>query len=354
MITTHKWVASLCSAMLSVAALPAMATAKPVTLHVYSAQQEHLIRPILEDFSKQTGITIELATGDDASLIARLEQEGKKSNADILLAADIGNIYKAKERGLLKSIDSDVLNSKIPAHLRDAKDGQWYGLTTRARAIFYNKDMLSKEQAPQNYAELADPKWKGKLLIRSSSNIYNQSLTSAYILHNGEQAAQAWVSGIVANMARSPQGGDSDQLRALAAGEGSIAVANTYYYGRMLSGEEPNSELVKQKVGVIFPNDIDKDTGKQAFGTHINIRGGGVTASTDQPEAAQKLMEYLVGEKAQVFFSVKNHEFPVVSSVEKPDILKQWGHFTADDLPLEQVGAGNKKATALMLKGGWN
>lgn len=332
---------SLC-ALLTVT--PAAAEAAE-TVNIYSAQQEHLIRPVLDAFEEKTGIDVKLSTGKAPALAARLESEGERTPADIFMTADIGNIYQAKERGLLQPVSSDILRERLPAYLQD-DSGFWYGFTVRARAVFYNKDVTDGETL-KRYSDIAGEEWRDALLIRSSSNMYNQSLLAWLIQGAGEEAAKQWAQGVVANMAREPQGGDTDQLRALAAGEGKIAVANTYYYGRLVAGDDDmRDERVIEKVGVIFPEGPDG-------GTHINIRGGGVTAHAKNKENAVKLLEYFVSDEAQRMFADLNFEYPAVASVPVPEALKDLGTFRYSETPLEEIGARNADAVRIADGAGW-
>lgn len=316
-------------------------------INLYSAQKEHLVRPILERFSEETGIEVKMISGGASELVSRLAKEGEASPADLLLTVDIGNIWRAKELGLLRKIESRVLNSTIPDNLR-GDDGDWYGLSKRARVMFYNKDKVKAEDLPKSYADLADKKWQGEILVRSSSNIYNQSLLSSIIVHEGEDFAFDWAKSIVNNMARKPQGGDRDQIRALAAGQGSIAMANSYYYGALIDPESESYDAqVANKVGIIFPE-------QDSYGTHINIRGGGVTSSSKNPELAKQLLEFLVSEEAQKFFANSNYEYPIHSDVEPNQIVASWGKdWQADQLPLNIIGKNNKKAVEIFDKSGW-
>lgn len=332
--------------MCAAALLPLTASAADKNeLHVYSAQQEHLIRPVLDLFEEETNIKVRVITGKAPALVSRLKLEGERSPADILLTVDIGNIVKAEEEALLQPISSELLQQRIPEHLRD-KQGFWYGFSVRARAIFYNKDNISPGVIT-SYSDLADPAWNKQLLIRSSTNMYNQSLVASILAHSSKKETSAWLKGVVANMARRPQGGDTDQLRALAAGEGNIAVANTYYYGRLLAGDpDIRDSRVAEKVGIIFPNQSGK-------GTHINIRGGGVTAHSDNVDGAVRLLEFLTSEPAQRMFAEYNFEYPVVAGVKIPDVLAAWGTFKQDALSLHTVGALNREAVELMDDAGW-
>ncbi len=313
-------------------------------VNIYSAQKEHLIRPILDRFTEETGITVNMTSGEKDVVVHRLIREGELTPADLLLTADIGNIYKAKEAGALKAIDSDILNTRIPAHLR-AEDGTWYGLTVRARALFFAKERVTAEEL-STYEALTDEQWKNRIAVRSSTNIYNQSLLATMIAHEGKEKALSWAQGITANMVRDPQGGDRDQLKAIAAGEGDVAIANTYYYGLLLNSDDQNDRILAKKLAVFFPN-------QEGRGTHVNIRGGGVTKHAKNPEHAQKLLEFLTGDEAQHFFASHNYEYPVVEDVEIPEPLRSWGAFKQDTLNLEKAGKYNADAVRLFDEAGW-
>ncbi len=313
-------------------------------VNIYSSQQEHLIRPILDVFEKETGITVNLTTGGDGTIITKLEQEGEHSPADVLMATDIGNIYLAKSKGLLQGITSDVLTSRIPEHLR-SPEGEWFGLTVRARALFYKDGAISPDEL-STYEDLASEKWKDAVLVRSSTNIYNQSLLASIIAHDGKEEAQAWAKGIAANLARTPQGGDRDQLKALAVGEGKVAMANTYYFGLLLNSEDPKERELASTLKIFFPN-------QDGRGTHVNIRGAGVTAHAKHKENAIKLLEFLAGDEAQAFFSEHNYEYPAVPSAKQSDTIAAWGTFKQDTLPLETVGKLNAEAVKLFDMANW-
>lgn len=318
------------------------------TLTVYSAQKEHLIRPVLDDFTKATGIEIRLTTGKDAALIARLKQEGAQSPADLLLAADVGRLALAQGEALLQPVTSETLSNIIPAHLR-SESGYWFGLTQRARILFVRKaDIEANPELYENltYASLADETFAKTVSVRSSENIYNQSLVASMIAHHGEDETAKIVRGIVANFARKPLGGDRDQLRNLAAGVGKIGISNSYYYGLMQTSEDPGDVELAARIAPIFPN-------QKTTGAHVNIRGGSVTKASKNVAAATQLLEYLVSEPAQRFFADHNYETPVNAKVEANDVVKSWGAFKADQLPLETVGANNLKAVRLMQEAGW-
>lgn len=314
-------------------------------VNIYSSQKEHLIRPVLEKFEQKTGIKVNLTTGKKSELVSRLVWEGKNTPADLLLTADIGNIYQAKLKGVLQPIESTILNAHIPAYLRDT-DSLWFGLMVRARTIFYHKDFVTPESVT-NYKDLADPKWKGKLLIRSSSNVYNQSLTAFMLHQHGYEETLAWAKGIVANMARPPQGGDTDQLRALAAGEGHLAVANTYYYGRLLSGDTSiQDQAVQEKVGIILPN-------QQSQGMHINIRGGGVTKYATNKKQAIALLEFLTDQSIQAAWATENFEYPVVDNAGTHPMVSSWMDAKQYTANLEEISKLQTKAIEIMDKAGW-
>ena len=265
-------------------------------VNVYSARHYDTDDSIYEEFTSKTGIKVNLISGGSDALIERLQREGKRSPADIFVTVDAGRLFQAEEKGIFQPIESSFLKQQIPANLRHP-DGLWFGLTKRARIILRSKDR-TKEGDIQNYEDLADPKWKGKVLIRSSTNVYNQSLVGSIIEAKGKSGAEAWCKGVVANMARPPQGGDRDQIKGVAAGEGDIAVANSYYYARMLSGTDEEREAAS-KVEVVFPNQENR-------GTHVNLSGIGVVKSAPNKANAIKFIEFLASDWAQGLFAKGN------------------------------------------------
>lgn len=313
-------------------------------VNIYSYRQEALIKPQLDAFTEATGIRYNLITGSTGGLLERLRNEGVNSPADVLFTVDGGNLWRAKEMGVLQPIRSDVLNEHVPAAFRDP-DGTWYGLGLRARVIFYHVDRIKPAEL-STYEDLADPRWKGQILVRSSSNIYNQSLLAALIHHHGADKAEAWARGIVANMARRPQGGDTDQLRALAAGEGALAVANTYYFARLLASNSAADRRVTENIRLFWPNQSDR-------GVHVNVSGAGVTKSSRNRENAIRLLEFLVGEEAQRIYAEAGHEFPVRPGVAKGDVVASLGAFRMDDLPLSRLGENNPEAVRIFDRAGW-
>ena len=317
-------------------------TETPV-VNVYSSRKEFLIRDVLDGFTEETGIKVNLITDKAGKLIARMEQEGDLSPADVLITTDVGNLHLAKTKGLLQPVSSSTLEYAIPASLRD-EENYWFGVTKRIRAIFYAKDRVTPEEI-QSYENLADEKWKGKLLIRSSSNVYNQSLIAAQITKNGVEQTEAWIQSPAA-IARPPRGGDTDQIRAIAAGVGDIAVANSYYYGRLMASDAPEDQEVVSKVGIYFPNQENQ-------GAHVNISGVAMAAHAPNQRNATLLMEYLVTEEAQKRLADENYESAILQNVEDSDIVKQWGEFKEDATSLSAIAQHNLEAITIADKAGW-
>lgn len=313
-------------------------------VNVYSARKEQLIKPLFDKFTAQTGIAVNLVTGKDDALLERLRLEGDNTPADLLMTADAGRLYRAVEMGLTQPVESEVLTKAIPANLRDANN-QWFGLTSRARPIFYVKGKVKPEEL-STYEDLTDPKWKSRICIRSSDNIYNQSMLGSMMAVNGVEKAQAWADGLVKNFARPPEGGDRDQIKAAAAGQCDIAISNTYYYGQMLAGENAEDKAAAEKVAIFWPNQADR-------GTHINISGATVTKTAKNKDNAVKLMEFLVNDESQQWYAEANHEYPVKAGVTAGDMLQGWGEFKADSLNLSELGKHNAEAVKIMDKAGW-
>lgn len=313
-------------------------------VNIYSARSEALIKPLLDRFSADTGITVNLITGDADALIKRLELEGVNSPADLLLTVDVARLYRAKEAGLLQPVQSAVLTENIPAEYRDST-GHWFGVSRRARIIVYSNERVKPDQL-STYEALADPVWKGKICVRSSTHVYNQSLVAAMIAQRGAEAVGQWAQGFVANFARDPNGGDRDQVKAIAVGQCDIALINSYYLAGMIASDLPEETSAAATVGLFWPNQGDR-------GAHINISGAGVTRSAKNVEAAVRLLEYMVNEQSQFWYAETNHEFPVRPGVEASDLLKQWGDFRADTVPLDQLGVHNAEAVRLMDRAGW-
>jgi iron(III) transport system substrate-binding protein len=316
----------------------------PGVVNVYTHRHYDTDKELFAAFTEATGIAVNVVSASADELIQKLAMEGERSPADVLITVDAGRLVKAKEMNLLQPVSSALLNSHVPVHLRDA-DGNWFGLTQRARVFVYAKDRVKAEELV-SYESLADPRWKGKILIRSSDNIYNQSLLASIIAHQGEEAAAVWAAGIVANMAVPPKGGDRDQIKAVAAGTGDIAIVNTYYFGKMaVEGDEEERKLA-EGLGVFFPNQTDR-------GTHVNISGAGVTRYAPNRQNAIRFIDYLASNEAQAKFAQANYEYPVKPGVAIAPILESWGTFKADELPLENLGTFNAAAVKVFDRAGW-
>ncbi|MFC1684152.1 Fe(3+) ABC transporter substrate-binding protein [Pseudomonadota bacterium] len=315
-------------------------------VNLYSARKENLIKPLLDRFTKQTGIKVNLVTGKAKALLKRLESEGRNTPADLLITTDAGNLHVAKAAGLLQSAESKILTETVPSNLRDG-DNQWFALSTRSRVIVYSKERVKPGELT-SYEDLADPKWKGRICIRSSSNVYNQSLLASLIAHSSISEAEKWAKGVVANMAQPPKGNDRAQVKAAAAGVCDIAVVNTYYMGVMMSNsKDPSQQKAAEQVGVFFPNQNDR-------GAHINISGAGVTAGAKHKANAVRLLEFLVSDEAQQWYAQANHEYPVKAGVPVSDIVKSWGYpFKADSLMVSELGKNNAEAVKVFDRAGW-
>jgi iron(III) transport system substrate-binding protein len=313
-------------------------------VNIYSAREENLIKPILDLYAERTGTTINLVTGGADELTQRLELEGANTPADLLLTVDVGRLYRAKEAGLLQSVDSEVLNSVIPAKYRDS-EGEWFGISLRSRVVIYDRQAVSASDL-STYADLADPKWAGKICVRSSSNIYNQSLVASMISHNGVETTEAWAEGFVANFGRPPQGGDRDQISAVAVGQCQLAISNTYYLAGMLQSADADERAAAASVAVFFPD-------QNGNGAHVNVSGAAVTKAAKNRDAAVKLIEFLVSEEAQAWYAETNNEYPVRADVPPSELLQSWGSFKADDIALDELGIHNADAVRLMDRAGW-
>ncbi|SER04730.1 iron(III) transport system substrate-binding protein [Virgibacillus subterraneus] len=313
-------------------------------INLYTGRHYETDQELYDQFTEETGIQVNVIKGKDDELIARLDREGKASEADLFITADAGRLHIAKEKGILQEVKSDKVNKNIPDKYRD-EENNWIGLTKRARIITYHKDRVNPEDI-QTYQDLTSDTFQDKVLIRSSSNIYNQSLLASLIAINGEEGATKWASGIVDNMARDPKGGDRDQAIGVAAGEGDVAVMNTYYLGKMLNSEEEEQVKAAEQLGIIFPN-------QETTGTHVNISGIGLTASSKNKENAIKFIEFLTTKNAQEQFAKANFEYPANPDVEPTELLKSWGEFKEQDLNLTELGENNDTAIKIMNKVGW-
>jgi iron(III) transport system substrate-binding protein len=324
--------------------LPAAPALSAVEVNIYSSRKEELIKPLLDRFTAETGIQVNLVTGKEDALIQRLKSEGANSPADLLITTDAGNLYRAKEAKVTQPIDSETLTAAVPATYRDPA-GHWVGLTVRARPLMYVKGKTDPATL-STYEALAEPAFKGQVCIRSSDNIYNQSLVASLIAANGVEATEAWARGLVNNLARPPKGGDRDQIKAAAAGECAIAIANTYYLAGMLAGSDPAERAAAEAMGVFWPN-------QDGRGVHVNVSGAAVTAAARHKASAVKLVEFLANPESQAWYAEQNGEYPVRAGVAISPILAAWGPFKADDLNLARLGELNAEAVKLMDRAGW-
>lgn len=331
----------------SILALAMAATAAPALaqgeLNLYSSRHYDTDERLYSDFEDQTGITINRIEGDADELIARMEAEGANSPADVLLTVDTSRLARAKEAGVLQPLDSDVLEQRIPGQYQDS-DNQWFGFSLRGRIIFYAKDRV--ENPPQTYMDLADAAYDDSICIRSSTNTYNQTLLASIIENQGEEAAREWANGIVENMARDPQGGDTDQLRGLVSGECDIAVSNTYYFARAIAGQVDGVTEGLDNIGWVFPN-------QETTGAHVNLSGGGIAAHAPNRDNAVAFLEYLASDSAQQYFAAGNNEYPAVEGVETTEAVDELGEFKADDVDLSAVAEHLGQAQQIFNEAGW-
>jgi iron(III) transport system substrate-binding protein len=343
-ISMHKTVG-----MAALALACTQAPAQENVLNLYSARHYQTDEQLYSNFTQQTGIKINRIEADDNQILERLKSEGKNSPADVVLMVDAARLWRAQADGLFQPVKSAVLNARIPANLRardDGKGAEWFGFSTRARVILYNK-VAVKAQDVATYESLADPKNKGKVCTRSGSHPYNLSLIGAMIERNGEAATEEWAKGMVANFARPPQGGDTDQIKGVASGECGVAVVNTYYYARMLRSTKPDDKQTVSRVGFIWPN-------QQSSGTHVNIAGGGVARNAPHPEAAVKFLEYLASDEAQSYFANGNNEWPAVPAVAiKNPALESLGKFKAENISIANIGKNQIAAQKILDRVGY-
>ena len=313
-------------------------------VNVYSHRHYDTDQALFDRFAETTGIRVRVVSASADELIARLEREGDASPADVLITVDAGRLHRAKERGLLRPVESRILSNSIPPHLRDP-DGYWFGLTQRARILAYARDRVDATRLT-DYESLTHPEWEGRILTRSSENIYNVSLLASIVAVHGSDGATEWARGVVANFARPPRGNDTDQIRDVAAGVGDVAIVNTYYIGRLLNAEDEASRELVGNIGIIFPNQGGR-------GTHINVSGAGVTAHAPNPEHALELLEFMVSEEAQRAFAEANFEYPVREDIRWAPALEDWGTFQTDTLSLERLGELNNDAVIIFDRVGW-
>ena len=329
------WVSAI---LVAVLAFPVTAVQASNGVVVYSARKEHLIKPLFDRFTVETDIEVRYITDKAGPLLQRLKAEGKRTPADVLMTVDAGNLWHAAESGVLAAIDSPVLASNIPSQLRDPA-GRWFGLSERARTIIYSTERVQPSEL-STYEDLADPKWKGRLCLRTSKKVYNQSLVATLIARLGEQETESIVRGWVANLAAAPFSNDTKTMEAVAAGQCDVAIVNTYYFGR-LQNKDPDIKLA-----FFWPN-------QQTSGVHINVSGAGVTKHAKNPEGAQKLLEWLSSPGAQADFAGLNAEYPVNPDVQPTPLVQAWGSFKADQLNVAEAGRLQAASIRLMDRAGY-
>ena len=338
------------AALTSLALLAAPAAhAQDKVLNLYSARHYQTDEALYANFTKATGIKINRVDADDAGILARLQSEGSSSPADVILLVDAARLWRAEVDGLFQPVKSEVLQSRIPAALRGKDGGEgsaWFGLSTRARVIVYNKQTVKKDDV-DTYEELADPKNKGKVCTRSGSHPYNLSLFGAVMEHLGPQATETWLQGVVGNMARAPKGGDTDQIKAVASGECQVALTNTYYLARLMRSDKPDDRQVVERVGVVFPN-------QQTWGAHVNIAGAAAAKFAPHRQAAVQFLEYLSSDPAQAYFADGNNEWPAVKGVKVSNpALDTLGAFKAETTPISVVGMNQIKVQQMLDRVGY-
>ena len=319
--------------------------AQDKTLNLYSSRHYQTDEALYRNFTKVTGLAVNRIEAGEDPLIERLRNEGARSPADVLVTVDAGRLWRAEQLGLFAPVESKVLEARLPASMR-APNNQWFGFSARARVIVYNKQSFDPAHA-QNYEDLANPRLKGKVCTRSGGHVYNLSLMSALVEHWGEQKAEQWARGVVANFAREPRGGDTDQILAVASGECGVALSNTYYYVRLMKSAKPEDRRVIEKVGLIWPN-------QKSFGTHVNVSGAAVLKHAPHREAAVRFLEYLVSDEAQAYFANGNNEWPAVKTAPLENAaLASLGRFKADDLNVGVLGKNQPLAQKIFDRAGF-
>ena len=313
-------------------------------VNVYSARKEILLRPLLDRFTRENGIKVNLLVSNSAVLLSRLRLEGDNSPADLFIATDVGDLQRAVKDGLFSPFHSEELRARVPLVYRDADD-HWYGLSLRGRIMAYSAGRVPVADLPSGYLDLADDKWRGRLCVRSSDHPYNQSLVAGLIYHHGVETVERWARGFTANFARAPQGGDRDQIRAIHAGECDLALINTYYLGVMLDSGNTADREAAEAVRVHWPNDF--------VGAHVNLSGAGILRGAPHRPAAVTLLRYLTGPVAQQWFTMVNKEYPVNDEVPWAPLLRAWGEFKSDTDAIPHISRHSAEAVRMMDRAGW-
>jgi iron(III) transport system substrate-binding protein len=311
---------------------------------VYSSRHYDTDEELYDKFTSKTGIEVKLIEGDADQLIERIKTEGKNSPADVFITVDAGRLWRAEEEGLFQPVSSSVLKAAVPQNLRHP-DGLWFGLTKRARVIVYNKDAVKPSEL-STYEALAEPQWKGRVCVRSSNNVYNQSLLGSMVESEGVEKTENWAKGLVSNLAREPEGGDIEQIAGVAKGVCDVAIVNHYYWARIAKSDDAQDQAAIAKTGVFFPN-------QEGRGTHVNISGAGVVATAPHSENAVAFLEYLVSPEAQKIFAEGNNEYPVVEGVEVEPIVAQLGKFKVDSVNVAAYGRNNPEVIKIVDGAGW-
>ena len=332
-------------ATLAATLISAGAIAQENVVNVYSGRHYQTDEALYAGFTKATGIKVNRIEASEDAIIERIRNEGARSPADVMITVDAGRLWRADQLGLFQPVQSAMLDKRIPENLREP-GGHWFGFSTRARVIAYNKDKVKAGEIA-SYEQLADPKWKGRVCMRSSTNIYNLSLMGALIDHLGEQKAEQWAKSVRENLAQEPKGGDTDQLKAVAAGQCDVTVSNQYYYARLARSQKPDEKQVAEKLAIVFPN-------QNSWGTHINISGAGVLKNAPHRENAVKFLEYLASDEAQRYFADGNNEWPVVRGVKVDNpVLNSLGDFKADRLNVAALGKNQPSSQKIYDRVAW-
>ncbi len=333
-----------CAALVALFVILSGSVAGAEEVNIYSYRQPVLIDPLLKAFTDKTGIKTNVVFAEEG-LADRMAAEGANSPADILLTVDVGRLQEAKNKGVTQPVNDETINKSVPAQYRDP-EGHWIGITTRARVVYASKDRVKQDTF--TYEELADPKWKGKICIRSGQHVYNIALIASMIAHHGEAKTEEWLRGLKANLARKPAGNDRNQVKGIYAGECDIAVANTYYMALMMHNDkQPEQKKWAASAKIIFPNTNDR-------GTHVNISGMSLAKHAPHKANALKLMEFLASDEGQKIYADVNNEYPVEPGIPAGEITRSWGPFKADDLPISKIGDLRKAASELVDKVGFD
>lgn len=313
-------------------------------VNLYSARHYDVDEQLYEQFTEQTGIKVNVLEGKPDELIERIKSEGEQSPADVFVAVDAGRLWRAQEADIFQPVESEVLETAVPENLQEP-DNLWFGLTTRARMLVYNQENVNPDEL-STYEDLADEQWEGRVCVRSSENVYNQSLVGSMVESIGAEATEDWVGGLVSNFAREPEGGDIDQIKAVASGQCDVAIVNHYYWARLAKSDDPADLEAVEKTALFFPN-------QEGRGTHVNVSGMGLVKGAPNPENAVAFMEFLVSPEAQTVFADSNNEYPVVDGVELDPVVEELGEFKVDTVNVSSYGRNNPTVNEIVDRAGW-